>query len=238
VLLVYNDAVYDLSVIPIEVKTLDTALFCKVLGISPEQFRYKFEKLKRQKGYAPYKKCIFDRQISIPVYAAFQEHLYDFRGFYVDVRTDRKYKHSNAAHMMGYIGEVTDKDIESSEGYYRMGDFIGISGVERSYEEVLRGQKGVRYVLVDSKNRTQGRYKEGEFDTASVSGKNITLSLDYKLQELGEQLMQNKIGSIVAIEPNTGEILSMVSTPTYDPNLFVGRERGNNQSWKLHFCIL
>jgi penicillin-binding protein 2 len=136
-LLVYNDAVYDLSVIPIEVKTLDTALFCKVLGISPEQFRYKFEKLKRQKGYAPYKKCIFDRQISIPVYAAFQEHLYDFRGFYVDVRTDRKYAHSNAAHIMGYISEVTDRDIENSNGYYQMGDFKGMSGVERSYEKEL-----------------------------------------------------------------------------------------------------
>jgi penicillin-binding protein 2 len=227
-LLVYNDAIYDLSVIPEQVKGLDTLLFCKTLGITKEMFLARFQKIKRGVGYAPYRPNIFEKQLTIPTYAAFQEHLYDFPGFFVDVRTDRKYKHSNAAHMMGYIGEVTDKDIESSEGYYRMGDFIGISGVERSYEEVLRGQKGVRYVLVDSKNRTQGRYKEGEFDTASVSGKNITLSLDYKLQELGEQLMQNKIGSIVAIEPNTGEILSMVSTPTYDPNLFVGRERGNN----------
>ena len=227
-LLVYNDAVYDLSVIPIEVKTLDTALFCKVLGISPEKFRYKFEKLKRQKGYAPYKKCIFDRQISIPVYAAFQEHLYDFRGFYVDVRTDRKYAHSNAAHIMGYISEVTDRDIENSNGYYQMGDFKGMSGVERSYEKELGGIKGIKYILVDSKARTQGRYKNGEYDTPSVSGKNINLSLDYKLQALGEELMQNKIGSVVAIEPATGEILAMVSTPSYDPNLFVGRDRGKH----------
>jgi penicillin-binding protein 2 len=227
-LLVYNDAVYDLSVIPIEVKTLDTALFCKVLGISPEQFRYKFEKLKRQKGYAPYKKCIFDRQISIPVYAAFQEHLYDFRGFYVDVRTDRKYAHSNAAHIMGYISEVTDEDIENSNGYYQMGDFKGTSGVERSYEKELGGIKGIKYILVDSKARTQGRYKNGEYDTPSVSGKNINLSIDYKLQALGEELMQNKIGSVVAIEPATGEILAMVSTPSYDPNLFVGRDRGKH----------
>ena len=164
-LLVYNDAVYDLSVIPIEVKTLDTALFCKVLGISPEQFRYKFEKLKRQKGYAPYKKCIFDRETCIPVYAPFQEHLYDFRGFYVDVRTDRKYAHSNAAHIMGYISEVTDRDIENSNGYYQMGDFKGMSGVERSYEKELGGIKGIKYILVDSKARTQGRYKNGEYDT-------------------------------------------------------------------------
>jgi penicillin-binding protein 2 len=129
---------------------------------------------------------------------------------------------------MGYISEVTDRDIEKSEGYYRMGDFIGKSGVERSYEEVLRGEKGVRYILVDSKNRTQGRYKEGQFDTPAVSGKNIVLSIDQQLQELGEKLMQNKIGSVVAIEPATGEILSMVSSPGYDPNLFVGRDRGNN----------
>ncbi|MCX6187550.1 MAG: penicillin-binding transpeptidase domain-containing protein [Bacteroidetes bacterium] len=227
-LLVYNDAVYDLSVIPIEVKTLDTALFCEVLGITAEQFRFKFEKLKRQKGYAPYKKSIFDRQISIPVYAAFQEHLYDFRGFYVDVRTDRKYAHSNAAHVMGYISEVTDKDIENSNGYYQMGDFKGISGVERSYEKELGGIKGIKYILVDSKARTQGRYKNGEFDTPSVSGKNINLSIDYKLQALGEELMQNKIGSVIAIEPSTGEILAMVSTPSYDPNLFVGRDRGKH----------
>ncbi len=227
-LLVYNDAVYDLSVIPIEVKTLDTSLFCQVLGITKQQFRYKFNKLKNQTGYAPYKKSIFDRQISIPVYAAFQEHLYDFRGFYIDVRTDRKYAHSNAAHIMGYISEVTDRDIENSNGYYQMGDFKGMSGVERSYEKELGGVKGVKYILVDSKARTQGRYKNGEYDTASISGKNINLSLDYKLQALGEELMQNKIGSVVAIEPSTGEILAMVSTPSYDPNLFVGRDRGTH----------
>jgi penicillin-binding protein 2 len=109
-----------------------------------------------------------------------------------------------------------------------MGDFKGISGVERSYEEVLRGRKGVRYVLVDSKNRTQGRYKDGMFDTAAIAGQNVTLSIDQKLQELGEQLLTNKIGSVVAIEPSTGEILALVSMPTYDPNLFVGRQRGNN----------
>lgn len=227
-LLVYNDAIYDLSVIPEQVKNLDTALFCKTLGISIETFIARFEKIKRSVGYAPYRPSLFEKQLTIPIYAAFQERMYDFPGFFVEVRTDRKYKYSNAAHVMGYIGEVNDRDIEKSEGYYRMGDFIGISGVERSYEEVLRGRKGVRYVLVDSKNRTQGRYKEGEFDTPAVSGQNITLSIDQQLQALGEELMQNKIGSIVAIEPQSGEILAMISTPTYDPNLLIGRERGNN----------
>lgn len=227
-LLVYNDAIYDLNVIPEQVKGLDTAMFCKVLGITREEFIAKFEKMKRSMGYAPYRPGLFEKQLNIPTYAAFQEHLFDFPGFYVNVRTDRKYKFADAAHVMGYIGEVTDRDIEKSADYYRMGDFIGISGVEKSYEEVLRGQKGVTYVLVDSKNRTQGRYKEGQFDTAAVAGKNIELSIDHELQALGEQLLLNKIGSVVAIEPSTGEILALVASPTYDPNLFVGRERGNN----------
>jgi penicillin-binding protein 2 len=227
-LLVYNDAIYDLMVTPDQVKNLDTAGFCRVLGITREGFIQRFEKMKRSKGYAPYREQIFEKQLSIQTYAAFQEKMFDFLGFTTIVRTDRRYKYSDAAHVMGYIGEVTDKDIEKSGDYYRLGDFIGISGVEKTYEDVLRGEKGVSYVLVDSKNRTQGRYKDGLFDTAAVAGKNIELSIDHALQQLGEQLLNNKIGSIVAIEPTTGEILALVASPTYDPNLFVGRERGNN----------
>lgn len=227
-LLVYNDAIYDLMVTPDQVKNLDTAEFCRVLGITVEGFLQRFDKIRRSKGYAPYREALFEKQLNIPTYAAFQEKMFDFFGFNTVVRTDRKYKYSNAAHIMGYIGEVTDRDIEKSGDYYRMGDFIGISGVERTYEEVLRGKKGIRYILVDSKNKTQGVYKGGDFDTPAVAGKNITLSIDQKLQSLGEELMQNKIGSVVAIEPGTGEILALVSSPTYDPNLFVGRERGNH----------
>ncbi len=226
-LLVYNDAIYDLSVMPEQIKNLDTLAFCEVLGITKDDFIKKFDKMKKQKGYAPWKPAVFERQITIPTYAAFQEKLYDFQGFFVEVRTDRKYQHNNAAHVMGYIGEVTDRDIEKSEGYYRMGDFIGISGVEKTYEKELGGKKGTRYVLVDSKSRSQGRYKNGEFDTAAIAGQNINLSIDYKLQELGELLMMNKTGSIVAIEPQTGEILSLVSSPSYNPNLLIGRDRGN-----------
>lgn len=226
-LLVYNDAIYDLSVIPEQVKNLDTLSFCKVLNLSKEEFISTFARLRRQKGYSPWRPIVFQRQITIPTYAAFQEKLYDFQGFFVEVRTDRKYKHSNAAHVMGYIGEVSERQIEKSNGYYRMGDFVGQSGVERTYEKELGGIKGTRYVLVDSKSRTQGRYKNGEFDTAAVAGKNIHLTINLKLQQLGEALMQNKIGSIVAIEPSTGEVLSLVSSPTYDPNLLVGRDRGN-----------
>lgn len=227
-LLVYNDAVYDLSVIPEQVKNLDTLGFCKVLNISKEEFITTFARLRRQKGYSPWRPIVFQRQITIPTYAAFQEKLFDFQGFFVEVRTDRKYKHSNAAHVMGYIGEVTETQIDKSSGYYRMGDFVGQSGVERIYENELGGKKGTRYVLVDSKSRTQGRYKNGEFDTAAIAGKDINLSIDQELQKLGEELMLNKIGSIVAIEPGTGEILSLVSSPTYDPNLLIGRDRGNN----------
>ncbi len=226
-LLVYNDAIYDLSVLPEQVKNLDTLEFCKVLNITRDEFLATFNRLKRQKGYSQWKPIVFQRQITIPVYAAFQERLFDFQGFFVEVRTDRKYKHSNAAHVMGYISEVTDRDIEKSNGYYNLGDFIGVSGVERTYENELGGKKGTRYVLVDSKNRTQGHYKNGEFDTLAVAGKNINLTIDQKLQELGESLMLNKTGSIVAIEPKTGEVLALVSSPTYNPNLLVGRERGN-----------
>jgi penicillin-binding protein 2 len=227
-LLVYNDAIYDLMVTPDQVKNLDTIDFCSVLGITKEGFIQRFEKMKRSKGYAPYREQVFEKQLSIQTYATLQEKMFDFLGFTTIVRTDRRYKYSDAAHVMGYIGEVTDRDIEKSGDYYRLGDFIGISGVERTYEEVLRGQKGVRYILVDSKNRTQGRYKDGSFDTAAIAGENIELSIDHLLQQLGEQLLNNKIGSIVAIEPSTGEILALVASPTYDPNLFVGRERGNN----------
>lgn len=227
-LLVYNDAIYDLMVTPDQVKNLDTNEFCRILGITKEGFMQRFEKMKRSKGYAPYREQLFEKQLSIQTYAAFQEKMFDFLGFTTIVRTDRKYRFSDAAHVMGYIGEVTDRDIEKSGEYYRMGDFIGISGVEKSYEEILRGRKGISYVLVDSKNRTQGRYKDGQFDTPAVAGLNIELSLDHQLQELGEQLLKNKVGSAVAIEPSTGEILALVASPTYDPNLFVGRERGNN----------
>jgi len=226
-LLVYNDAIYDISVMPDQILNLDTNEFCRVLGITKEDFVKKFDKMKKQKGYATYRPAVFERQLTIPQYAAFQEKLFDFQGFFPEVRTDRRYSHSNAAHVMGYIGEVTDRDIEKSDGYYRMGDFIGISGVEKVYEKELGGIKGTKYVLVDSKNRTQGRYKNGEFDTPAVAGNNITLTLDYRMQELGENLMEGKIGSVVAIEPKTGEILALVSSPTYDPNLLIGRDRGN-----------
>jgi penicillin-binding protein 2 len=154
--------------------------------------------------------------------------LFQFPGFYVQNRTLRKYPDPIAAHVLGYIGEVSEKTIESSKGDYRQGDYIGISGIERSYETLLRGQRGIKRIMVDVFNREQGKFDEGKYDTAAVPGDRMITSLDAKLQEYGEKLMQNKMGSIVAIEPSTGEILSFISSPTYNPNLLVGRVRGNN----------
>jgi penicillin-binding protein 2 len=227
-LLVFNDAIYDLMVIPDKIEGMDTADFCKLLKMSRQDFLDRFEDMKKQKGWAPWKSQVFEKQLDVRTYASFQEKLFDFPGFYVEVRTSRNYKINNAAHILGYIGEVTEKDIDESNGYYRAGDFVGISGIEKAYEDRLRGHKGVKYILVDVLNREQGSYKNGTFDSAALAGENLTTTLDLKLQQLGEELMQNKIGSVVAIEPKTGEILAMISSPGYDPNLFIGRERAKN----------
>ncbi len=227
-LMVFNNAIYDLMVIPGKCAGIDTLEFCRLLSIDKQGFLYRYDKMRKSKGFSLQRSQVFEKQITPETFAAFQEKLYDFPGFFIEKRTDRNYRNKSAAHVLGYIGEVTDSDIVRSGGYYRQGDFIGISGIERAYEEKLRGKKGVRYVLVDALNREQGSYKNGEYDTLPVTGEDLYTTLDVKLQLLGESLMQNKVGSIVAIEPKTGEVLSMVSSPGYDPNLFIGRERGNN----------
>ena len=224
-ILVQNEPVYDLMVIPREVKAFDTLKFCKLIGIDKEGFDRRF---KKARSYSPYKASIFEKQLSVQVYASFQEQLSDFSGFFVQNRTVRRYPDSVGAHFLGYIGEVNQKVIEKSSGFYNQGDYHGITGVEKSYEELLRGQRGVQNLMVDALNRPKGHYADGKYDTLAISGERMISSLDKELQKLGEHLMQNKIGSIVAIEPSTGEILSFVSSPGYDPNLMVGRERGNN----------
>jgi penicillin-binding protein 2 len=223
-LLVYNEAVYDLMIVPREVKHIDTADFCKLIGISMEDFRKKFQKAKI---YSPYKASIFEKQLSAETFAAFQEKLYKFNGFYCQPRTIRKYPDAIAAHLLGYLGEVDEK-VVAKNPYYEMGDYIGISGVEQSYENELRGKRGVRYALVDVFNREKGKFEEGRYDTLSYAGENLSLTLDGELQAYAEKLMQNKMGSVVAIEPATGEILAMVNGPTYDPNLLIGRARSKN----------
>jgi penicillin-binding protein 2 len=224
-ILVQNEPVYDLMVIPREVKAFDTLEFCKLIGIDKAGFNKRF---KKARNYSPYKASIFEKQLSVQIYGSFQEKLSNFPGFFVQNRTVRRYPDSIAAHFLGYIGEVNQKVIEKSKGFYSQGDYHGITGIEKSYEELLRGQRGVQNLMVDALNRPKGNYADGKYDTVAVSGEHMISSLDKELQKFGEQLMQNKIGSIVAIEPSTGEILSFVSSPAYDPNLMVGRQRGNN----------
>ena len=224
-ILVQNEPVYDLMIIPREVKAFDTLEFCKLIGIDITGFHKRF---KKARNYSPYKASIFEKQLSVQTYGSFQEKLSNFPGFFVQNRTVRRYPDSIAAHFLGYIGEVNQKVIEKSKGFYSQGDYHGITGIEKSYEELLRGQRGVQNLMVDALNRPKGNYADGKYDTVAVSGEHMISSLDKELQKFGEQLMQNKIGSIVAIEPSTGEILSFISSPAYDPNLMVGRKRGNN----------
>jgi penicillin-binding protein 2 len=224
VLLVYNEAAYDLMVTPRQVKQIDTVDFCETVGITKVQF---IKKMKQVKAYSPYKESIFEKQLSKETYAALQEKLYKFKGFFVQARTLRKYPQEIAAHTLGYVGEVSEKTTEKNP-YYKSGDYIGISGIEKSYEEELRGKKGLKIMMVDVFNRPKGRFKDGMYDTTAISGQNLISSLSARLQKYGEQLLQNKSGAIVAIDPSTGEILACISGPSYNPNLLVGRERSKN----------
>ncbi len=223
-LLVYNEATYDLMVIPNQIEEFDTLQLCKILNLTKEQVD---KKLQKAKNYSGYKASVFQKQISAKTYGNLQEKLYKYKGFFTQTRTLRNYPEKTAAHVLGYVGEV-DKNITKKNSYYKSGDYIGISGVEKSYEDVLRGRKGVEIYLVDVHNRIKGRYKKGKYDSTAVHGANITLTLDNDLQKYGELLLQNKIGSIVAIEPSTGEILALVSSPSYNPELLVGRSRSKN----------
>ncbi|WP_285009214.1 penicillin-binding protein 2 [Pedobacter faecalis] len=224
-ILVQNEPVYDLMAIPNDVKPFDTLALCRIIGVDTARFGRNFRKTRRLSRYQP---GSIEKQLSVEIYQALSEQLSRFPGFFVQSRTIRQYPDSIASHFLGYTKEVTPKEIETSQGYYRSGDYIGKSGVEKSYEHVLRGERGVVNMLYDVHNVPQGSYAEGKFDTAAVSGEQLISSLDKSLQKLGEELMQNKIGSIVAIEPATGEILAFVSSPGYDPNLMVGRQSGNN----------
>jgi penicillin-binding protein 2 len=223
-LLVYNQPVYDLMIIPKQVRMQDTAEFCSLLSISRADYINKFVKAK---NYSRVKPSIFEKQLSPETYATLQEKLYKYSGFYVQSRTLRKYLSPVSAQLFGYVGEV-DSGIIAKNPYYREGDYIGKSGIEQSYENVLRGKRGVKVVMMDALNREKGSFENGKYDSVAVSGDNVTLTLDAELQEYGEMLMQNKTGGIVAIDPQTGEILACISTPTYDPNLLVGRERTRN----------
>ncbi|MCK5028977.1 MAG: penicillin-binding protein 2 [Bacteroidales bacterium] len=223
-LLVYNEATYDLMVVPNQLQDFDTTEFCTILELKKE---YVEEALKRARKFSRYNSSVFLKQVSSKTYANLQEKLYKYPGFYVQARTLRKYNSDIGAHLLGYVGEVNEKIIENDD-YYRSGDYIGISGIEQSYEEYIRGKKGVNVYLVDVHNRIKGTYANGRLDKEAEVGSNIISTIDAELQAYGEKLMANKIGSIVVIEPSTGEILSIVSTPTYKPELLVGRKRTEN----------
>ncbi|MEA3503832.1 MAG: penicillin-binding protein 2 [Bacteroidota bacterium] len=223
-ILVHNEVAYDVIVVPKRVKEFDTLSLSQILGIEKE---FVAKRLKKAKRYSYRKSSVFLPQISKETYAYLEEKLFKFPGFSVQTRSLRKYPRPIAANTLGYVGEVNSRRIKK-DNYYRQGDYVGISGLESKYEKSLRGKKGERHVLVDVYNREMGSFQDGRFDTAAIKGQNIYSTLDADLQEYGELLMKNKIGSIVAIEPSTGEILSLITSPGYDPNELVGRIRGKN----------
>lgn len=231
-LLVFNQPAYDLMMIKREVQPFDTVDFCNTLSITREQFDKRMENMQNKRmnpGYSAYTPQTFMTQLSAKDYGLLQEKLYKFTGFYTQKRILRQYKFASAPNILGNIREVSPKDIERDD-YYAAGDYTGDLGVEKSYEKVLRGEKGVEILLRDAHGRIQNKekYKNGMYDVVPVPGRSLKLSIDIELQQYGEYLMQNKIGAVVAIEPSTGEILAMVSTPTYDPSILIGRERGKN----------
>lgn len=229
-LLVYNQPAYDIMVVMKEQIGVDTVDLCKTLGITPDWYRRRMDEIrdsKRNPGYSPYTQQLFMSQLSAEEFSTFREKMFDYGGFYVQKRSIRQYSHPYAAHILGDVGEVSLRDMEGDK-YYSSGDYIGKLGVERQYEKQLRGEKGVEILLRDFRGRIKGRYQNGKFDTPPVPGKNLTLSIDLELQALGERLMTGKKGGIVAIEPSTGEILCMVSSPTYAPGMMKGRQRGIN----------
>ena len=223
-LLVANQSSYDIMVIPREIKNLDTLEFCQLLDITKEDFS---EKIAKAKIYSPRLPSVFLPQLNKSEYAAFQEKIRKFEGFYVQKRSLRDYEVDFGANIFGFITQVNEKIIEK-QPYYKSGDLIGKQGVEQYYEDILRGIKGVKYFQKDKYNRLIGSYKEGKYDTIAVQGEDITLSIDAEIQRYGEQLMINKRGGIVAIEPKTGEILALVTAPSYDPSILVGRQRSKN----------
>jgi penicillin-binding protein 2 len=229
-LLVYNIPVYDLTITLKEVpKNLDTLALCRTLNITPTEFLTLIAEMKTERGFSTRKPCVFLKQLSQIEFAKIQDKLVDFPGFGFVPRTVRAYPHHSLANMLGYIGEISKSRLESQkDNYYQPGDYIGISGLESFYESQLRGRRGVKYTLVDVHGVEKGAFKNGEWDSLSVAGENLISSIDLELQQFCENLLQNKPGTIVAIEPETGEILAMVSYPTYDPNRLSGRQFSKN----------
>lgn len=227
--LVHNQVAYDLMIVPRQLNGCDTAGLCAILNITSQEFNARLIKFSGslKESSKDYRTYIFESQMLPELNARIQERLYKFNGFHVQARTVRKYAYPVAAHLLGYVSEV-NKAIVDTSSYYRSGDYIGKSGIEKSYEEALRGTKGVQIKMRDVHNNIRGSFKNGAYDTASIRGTDLVCTLDADLQLLGEKLMANKIGGIAAIDPSTGEILALVTSPTYDPNILVGRDFSKN----------
>jgi penicillin-binding protein 2 len=229
-LLVYNQFAYELKVVMQEISNLDTIALCKAINISLEECRKRLEDIKdkyKNPGYSPYTLQVFLDQLGNKECSIFQEFTYKFPGFYVQKRAIRKYVYPYASHVLGYISEVDRQNIVN-DSYYQVGDYIGKTGVECSYEEHLRGKKGFEILLRNAKGYIEGKYENGVHDIVPTQGENLTLSIDIDLQTYGEELMRNKLGTIIMIEPQTGEILCMISSPTYDPSILVGKQFGKS----------
>jgi len=229
-LLVGNDPAYDVMVIPREVKPLDTLEFCNLLAMDKDKF---IKKLRKARIYSPRLPSVLVHQLSKEDYARLQEKMRRYPGFYIQKRSLRYYDTNSGANVLGYISEVNERDMAKNPNYVQ-GELTGRTGIEKVYEDTLRGRKGIQYLQKDRFNRDIGKYKDGVLDVRPEQGKEITLTIDKELQEYGERLMHGKWGGIVAIEPSSGEILTMISGPTYDPSLLVGRKRSANYS-KLHY---
>lgn len=232
-ILVYNQSSYDIMVIMNEQKDhIDTLDFCKTVGITKEAYAKRMEDIKdysKNPSYSRYTQQTFMTQLSERDYSILREKLFKFPGFYIRKRAIRQYNTDWGAHVLGDLGEVSSEDL-ADDDYYQGGDYIGKTGVERSYEKELRGEKGVQIMLRDARGRIKGKYKDGKYDVKPTPGKDIKLTIDENLQALGEKLLQGKIGAIVAIEPATGEVLAMVSAPSYNPKTITGKERGKSMS--------
>ncbi|MEY4851770.1 MAG: hypothetical protein RLY64_712 [Bacteroidota bacterium] len=227
-LMVINRPFFDIKFVPKNLPVeFDSITFCRLMDLEPEYFTKRMAELRKQVGFSMYRPQIFISQLSVEEYAKVQEGLYHFPQFYAEKTYTRNYPYGSGGQIFGYLGEINQEQLDKDETqYYNPGDYVGITGIEKEYEERLRGVKGISYQYFDVKGRPQGRYKDGAEDVAAKAGENLQTSLDIELQTYAEKLMSNKIGSVVAIDPSTGEVLCFVSAPTFDPNKLVGRNRG------------
>ncbi len=220
-----NAILYDLMVTPSQVKNIDTAYFCQIMGIDTAEFRDRILDAKFKNG--PFRPSIFDDLLPPDLYARLEENIWRFSGFNLQERPVRVYPFSAAAHIMGYVGEVDSAVMKRSSGY-QLGDYVGRTGLEQYYEKELMGQRGIEFWIKDNKNRLVGHYENKALDTPAVAGKNLRTYIDVNLQQFAERLLANKVGAIVAIEPKTGGIIAMATSPDFDPNALTGPDKQTN----------